>query len=101
MQKSHIIIIILFTSIALVGLTVTQSFWVINALELEENHHDHRIDMALEDVMAEMIAANDTNLIKLRNPYYDTRRQKNTFFDVIDTALLGSLLEKYTDYHRL
>ena len=101
MQKSHIIIIILFTSIALVGLTVTQSFWVINALELEENHHDHRIDMALEDVMAEMIAANDTNLLKLRNPYYDTRRQKNTLFEVIDTSLLRSLLGKYTDYHRL
>jgi two-component system, OmpR family, phosphate regulon sensor histidine kinase PhoR len=101
MQKSHIIIAILFTSVALVGLTVTQSFWVMNALKLAEKQYDHRIDMALEDVMAEMISANDTNLIKLQNPYYKKSIHKNTFFEVIDTVLLTNLLDKYTDYHRI
>ena len=101
MQKSHIIIAILFTSVALVGLTVTQSFWVTNALKLAEKQYDHRIDMALEDVMAEMISANDTNLIKLQNPYNNKSIHKNTFFEVIDTVLLTNLLDKYTDYHRI
>ncbi len=101
MQRSHIIIVILFTSLALVGLTVTQSFWVANAISMEEKQHDHRVDMALEDVMNEMLAANDTNLIKLQNPYYRAHTHKTSFFEVIDTALLAVLLKKYTDYHRI
>jgi len=68
---------------------------------MEEKQHDHRVDMALEDVMNEMLAANDTNLIKLQNPYYRAHTHKTSFFEVIDTALLAVLLKKYTDYHRI
>lgn len=101
MQRSHIIAVIIFTAAALLGLLITQSLWVMKAIRIEERHHDHRVDMALEDVIAEMVAANDPNLIKLQNPYYKAVPEKNTFFEVIDTALLASLLAKYTDYHQL
>ncbi len=101
MQKSHIIIVILFASVALVGLTVTQSFWIVRAINLTEKQHDHRIDMALEDVLNEMGAANNTNLIKSGNPKYTASGQEKTYFEVIDTVLLANLLGKYIDYHRL
>jgi len=44
MQRLHIIIIILFASVSLVGLTTTQSLWVWNAVKLGEQQHEHRID---------------------------------------------------------
>jgi two-component system phosphate regulon sensor histidine kinase PhoR len=68
---------------------------------MEERQHDHRVDMALEDVMSEMLDANDTNLIKLNNPYYSTLLPKTSFFQVIDTTLLARLMQKYTEYHRI
>ncbi len=58
MQKSHITIIILAASISLVGLTITQSLWVWRAIDLEQKRHDHRVDMALEEVIEGMRSAN-------------------------------------------
>ncbi len=101
MQRSHIIMIILFTSIALVGLTLTQSFWVWNAVKLTEKQHDHRIDMALEDVIEELVEANDQDLVFSERPVIKSACEEMTFFSVIDTVLLKRLLNKYTNYHRL
>ncbi len=53
MQKSQITIIILAVSISLVGLTITQCSWVWNAVNLVQEQHDHRVDMALEEVVDE------------------------------------------------
>ncbi len=101
MQRSHIIIIILFTSISLVGLTITQSFWVWNALNLGEKQHDHRIDMALEEVINEIVNANDPDIVFSERPVRKSSCEEITFFSVIDTVLLTKLLNKYIDYHRL
>ena len=101
MQRSHIIIIILFTSVSLVGLTLTQSFWVWNAVNLAESQHDHRIDRALEEVIDELVNANDQDLVFTEKPVKKAACEEITFFSVIDTVLLTKLLNKYTDYHRL
>jgi two-component system phosphate regulon sensor histidine kinase PhoR len=91
MQRSQITIVILAASISLVGLTITQSFWVWNAVNLQENQYNHRIDMALDEVIDGMKNAKDHSL----------EQPKNTFFDAIDTTLLASLLRQYVDYHKL
>ena len=101
MQRSHIIIIILFASISLVGLTITQSFWVWNAVNLGEKQHDHRIDLALEEVIDEMVEANDPDNVFSERPVRKSSCEDITFFSVIDTVLLAKLLNKYMDYHRL
>lgn len=101
MQRSHIIIIILFASISLVGLTITQLFWVWNAVDLSEKQHDHRIDLALEEVIDELVAANDPDIVFSERPVMKSTCEEITFFSVIDTVLLSQLLSKYIDYHRL
>jgi two-component system phosphate regulon sensor histidine kinase PhoR len=89
MQKSQITIIILAASISLVGLTITQSSWVWNAVNLVQEQHNHRVDMALEDVVEGMKST--------------PTRQGNgdKIFDAIDTTLLATLLQQYIDYHKL
>jgi two-component system phosphate regulon sensor histidine kinase PhoR len=91
MQKSQITIIILAASISLVGLTITQSSWVWNAINLEKKRHDHRVDMALGEVVDGMKSAMD----------HSTKDPGSTIFEVIDTTLLASLLRQYIDYHKL
>jgi two-component system phosphate regulon sensor histidine kinase PhoR len=101
MQRSHIIIIILFASISLVGLTTTQCFWVWNALKLGQEQRDHRIDVALEEVINDLAAANENNLVFSEKPVMKSASENATLFSVIDTVLLGKLLSKYVDYHKL
>lgn len=101
MQRSHIIIIILFASVSLVGLTITQSFWVWNAVNLGEEQHDHRIDVALEEVIDELVDANEKEIVFSERPVVKSSCEDLTFFSVIDTILLANLLDKYIDYHKL
>ena len=101
MQKSQITIIILAVSISLVGLTITQCSWVWNAINLVQEQHDHRVDMALEEVIDGMVNANDSELNRSESPFYSDAQPKITLFEVIDTTLLASLLMQYIDYHKL
>lgn len=101
MKKSQITIIILAASISLVGLTITQCSWVWNAINLVQEQHDHRVDMALEEVIDGMVNANDAALNRSENAFYSEAQPKITFFEVIDTTLLASLLMQYIDYHKL
>jgi two-component system phosphate regulon sensor histidine kinase PhoR len=101
MQKSRITIIILAVSIALIGLTITQTSWVWNAVKLVQEQHDHRVDMALEEVIDGLVNASDAEYNSSMNPFYAEDRPKITFFEVIDTSLLASLLIQYIDYHKL
>ena len=101
MQKSQITIIILAASISLVGLTITQSSWVWSAVKLVQEQHDHRVDLALDEVIDGLVNANEVGLTRSQNPFYSDTTSKITFFEVIDTTLLTSLLMQYIDYHKL
>jgi len=57
MQNIRIRFVIILSSVALVGLILTQLFWVVNALRLSEKQFDHRVDMAFDDVMEELMIA--------------------------------------------
>jgi two-component system phosphate regulon sensor histidine kinase PhoR len=89
MQKSHITIIILAASISLVGLTITQSFWGWSAFNLVQEQHDHRVNMALDDVISGMEAASTGT------------GKGEDIFDHVDTVLLASLLQQYIDFYKL
>jgi two-component system phosphate regulon sensor histidine kinase PhoR len=101
MQRKHIILIIVFASSALVGLTITQSLWVLNAVNLVEKQHDHRIDIALEDVITELDDADKQEIILAEQPLTKTACEEITIFSALDTAMLANLLSKYTNYHQL
>ena len=102
MQKISIRLVIILSTLALIGLILTQLFWVVNALRLAEKQFDHRVDMAIDDVMEELVYSNDSTVYITTSQYSDqSARQKNTLFEVLDTVLIGQLLTKYINYHNL
>ncbi len=101
MLRKHIIIIILFASTALVGLTITQSLFISNLFQVGKEQHDHRVDVALQEVIDDLIAANNEDITFSEKPLEKFTSEEITLFSVIDTALLEKLLAKYIDFHRL
>lgn len=102
MQKSTIQIIIILSAISLLGLVVTQTFWVMKAVNIAERQHDHRVNIALDEVINEMVASQDTSItFSAAQDKLAASPCEKTFFEVIDTVLLDRLMKKYIDYHRL
>jgi two-component system phosphate regulon sensor histidine kinase PhoR len=101
MQRKQIVYVVLFTSIALVGLTITQSVWVWKAIAVAKEQHNHRVDVALEEVVNELDDANQKEISLAERPLSKTSCQEITFFSALDTVLLDKLLHKYIDFHRL
>jgi two-component system phosphate regulon sensor histidine kinase PhoR len=95
-------LIVFFTSLSLVGLMVTQSFWTRRAFIIAQDQFDHSADKALMDVVDELrdFADSSSRFAALRKDSVETV-PTHTIFDVIDTNLLASLLNKYIEYHNL
>jgi two-component system phosphate regulon sensor histidine kinase PhoR len=102
LQNSNIKLIILVSALALAGLVLTQLFWVMKAVQLADKQYNHRVDMALDDVLNEMLGSSDTiYLSDQKDMAGNTGVRKVGFFDVVDTTKLRSLLNKYSEYHEL
>jgi len=102
MQNSKIRLIILVAALSLTGLILTQLFWVMKAIQLGEKQYNHRVDMTLEDVINEMLNKSDSlNITNKKILSGDSLIQEATFFDVVDTSRMRTLLDKYSDYHQL
>jgi two-component system phosphate regulon sensor histidine kinase PhoR len=102
MQNSNIKLIILVAALSLTGLILTQLFWVMKAIQLAERQYNHRVDMTMEDVINEMLSNSDTlNISNKKILTGDSLILNATFFDVVDTARMRTLLDKYSDYHQL
>ncbi|MGC9341701.1 MAG: hypothetical protein ACP5E3_03295, partial [Bacteroidales bacterium] len=100
MGKRTIQFIIIFSSLSLIGLILTQTLWVSNALSIAEKQHAHRVDLALDDILDELVDRKDSIEIKLRLEG-DSIYQAENLFSVLDTVFLRSLIEKYVYYHKL
>ncbi len=102
MNKRTIRIIIIFASLSLVGLITTQTFWVKNAIDLAEEQHDHRVDLALDDVLSELIDTTSgvyqkSGKMVCAGDIGDT----GSFFKAVDSTEIHRLLIKYINYHSL
>ena len=53
MKKKSVAIIIAIFSLALIGMLFSQWLWINKSYKLKEEQFDHRIDMALNDVIGE------------------------------------------------
>lgn len=58
-------LVILFSSVSLFGLLVTQLFWVRNSINLLEQQYNHRVTEALNSVLEVMISKEETNSLSL------------------------------------
>ena len=100
MHKRTISLIITISSLSLIGLIVTQTLWVSKALRLAEKQHAHRVDLALDDVLEELVDRKDSIQVKAKLEG-DSIFHADNLFEVLDTSFLKTLMEKYVYYHEL
>jgi two-component system, OmpR family, phosphate regulon sensor histidine kinase PhoR len=110
MRPSTVKSIIIISSFALVGLVFTQTFWIREEIRLSSQQFDHRADYALRDVIEELrgyvadscsrMQADTACSLPAKQSCSGLKAQR-TFFDVIDTLMLDSLIRKYISYHLL
>ena len=102
MKKETIKLIVLLTTISLLGLIFTQLFWIKNAIDQSENQFDHRISMALSKVLDDMVELNELNRLQKRQ--YISESCGNDLVTVIhylDTSLVDSLLKAKFEFYCL
>ena len=88
--------IIILAAVSLMGVVTTQVFWLNKSVKTLEKQYDDRIDRMLTDLKHEIKVSVDTSKRLATIP-----NQNVCVFDVVDTILLKSLLDKYITYHRL
>ena len=65
MTRRSIKLIVLLTSVSLLALIGTQLYWIKNAINLSEKHFDHRVTLALKDVVDEIEKINKKSSLKI------------------------------------
>lgn len=95
MNYKHLRILIVSVAVSLVGVLITQSLWLKKTITVAEKQFDHRADQMLSDVVNELKTYVDTSKAVL------AKKPGVCIFDVIDTTLLGDLIEKYSKNHML
>ncbi len=101
-KKYSIKRIVVFTSIALIGLILAQVILFTKSYTVARKQFDHRVDRTLSDVISELKYYSDSTVSAAQKPYSSLLPAKEkTILDVIDTTLLDTLMKKYIDYHRL
>ena len=96
MKTNAIRFIILFSSLALIGLIVTQTFWVSQALDFTRKHFEHRAQSTLNSTIEEIKRAADT--CKCID---QIESGPNAILYLVKPPILDSLLTKYIGYYKL
>ena len=101
MKKNTLGIIIILITISVVGIIFTQTFWIKRSWNIAQQQFDHRVDEALNDVLAELKDYTDSTFRAMHKfPAFESIKT-GTIFDVLDTVILDTLIRKYTAYHML
>jgi two-component system phosphate regulon sensor histidine kinase PhoR len=93
MRKLNPFIIITISTISLVGIIIIELFWIKNAIDLSNKQFDHRVTIALNNVLDEAVKY---------SPYENISEEGSIFFrpnmkpmnDLIQSNFLDSLLKK-------
>lgn len=94
-------LIIFFLVISLSGLIFTQTLWVNRAVNLAEEQHNHRIDIALGEVLNELKTYRDNIIQSDSSLSHKIEMKQGNIFDILDTTFLEKTIKKYVDYHNL
>jgi two-component system phosphate regulon sensor histidine kinase PhoR len=91
MKKKTGLLLIVLTSVALVGIVISQVYWVINAYDLKKEQFDQRIHMGLKSISNTLFdLTNGPDQYKIFNAY--DREINDSKFRHLNYALLDSLL---------
>ncbi|MBP6978565.1 MAG: HAMP domain-containing sensor histidine kinase [Bacteroidales bacterium] len=93
MKKKGLQLIILFASLSLAGIILTQLFWMKNVYRLKEEQLDGRLDVALRSVVTNlMVQRNDLMLTHAAQQGAFCYHEPVTLMEVLNVALLDSLI---------
>ncbi|MBI4647831.1 MAG: HAMP domain-containing histidine kinase [Bacteroidia bacterium] len=93
MKKRNIIIILCFTLIALIGLIITQLFWIHNAVNLAGDQFDHRVTIAIKQALNDLVVYNKTTCDTVKKgisvccPHSLPSEKKYIRTDILDSLL--------------
>jgi len=81
---------------ALTGLIFIQLFWIKNAVSIAEQQYDHRVALALQKVVDDLVELNNEKFkVELEDHSLECTYFNAKIGDVIDTVVVDSLLNKY------
>jgi len=94
MKKKTIVLLILLTSVSLVGVILIQLYWVRNGLELQEEQFDNKVKVTLKSVVNRMF--DDRNNLPADPSVCGERCDKRTFeiLSAINPVHLDSLMHE-------
>ena len=100
LSKSSISLLIGLTALSLVGLVITQVFWINNALKLADEQFDNRVTIALQGALDEYVNIVGENINKSEEGCLSCNLDDSIFINLIPEKI-DSLLNIHFDYHGL
>jgi two-component system phosphate regulon sensor histidine kinase PhoR len=101
MKRITIRWIIIASSISLVGLIITQLFWINNALRLGEEQFNSRVTIALQGALDEYVQKHKGKTCDITCGCLSVPDRADTLFINLEPAEMDSLLRVHFDYHGL
>lgn len=98
MKRKTILFIIIITSASLLGIVITQLFWIQNAVYLQKEQFDHRVSIGIKSVVSTLMADNSENGGAELRTCQPGCGMKNEISGSIDSIKLDSLLRDEFDY---
>jgi two-component system phosphate regulon sensor histidine kinase PhoR len=95
MKKKIVTFIIGLTALSLVGVVVTQLYWVKKAIDLKEEQFDESVLIGLKSVSNQLMELyNDSTLRKIKEEGPQCVIEKTDIRDIINSRILDSLIQE-------
>lgn len=95
MKVKSIRLIVLFASLSLCGIIITQLFWMGNGYRLKEEQFNSRVEVALKSVVNQlMLNRNDSLMARMSQQGNTCFNEPITLVDILDFSLLDTLIRK-------
>lgn len=94
MKKKAIVLILVLASVSLLGIVLTQLYWVTKSLALKEDQFDSGVRIALKSVENQLIDNKKDSVFQRHLYELSCRQPKLVITDLIPPALVDSLLSR-------
>lgn len=101
LNKTSIRLIILLSSLSLIGLITTQVFWIDNAYKLADQQFDNRVTIALQGALDEYVQLRGGERPEFAEGCLPFCSVEDSMFINLIPAVLDSLLHVHFNYHGL
>jgi two-component system phosphate regulon sensor histidine kinase PhoR len=94
MKKKAIILILVLASVSLLGIVLTQLYWVTKTMDLKEEQFDNSVRIAMKSVINQMMNNKNYTIFKQYLFELSCQKPKLEVTDVIPPTLLDSLIKR-------